>query len=259
MGDEKINELDELIEIVEDENHIPDVPVSNEEFEHAQKILNKSDEVAQQAKEELEQLESPLIVHKITDASYQETASDVVMAETHAEDDGPTLVRHRFRKEQKKGSGAWKIVLVLLVICASVFAGLYYGGVIDFSKEVQTTKAESTTEPTTTLEEAYQGKIVLKGTYLFVDGVEVNGIEGLQNALKYEDPSPTAYEIVKENANANYLNNEVIPLLMQMGFYDETTVISTIVSTGLMAEAEQTTQATTQATTQQLTTQSIQE
>lgn len=234
--------IDELIEIVEGENHIPDVPPTEEEFASAQKILSTSEEVAEQAKQELEELESPLIVHKVTDASYQETASDISMDETHITDEGPTLERHRFRKEKKKGGKTWKFLLVLIVIVAAVFAGLYYGGVIGSEKPETTTKpAESTTETTTSIEQAYEGKIVLKGTYIFIDGVEVNGIEGLQNALKYEDPSPTAYEIIKEDANSDFLNNEVIPVMMKMGFYSEDTVISTIVNTGLVAEAEKTT------------------
>ena len=47
-----------------------------------------------------EKLESPLVVHKKDDASYQETAREFDMSSTHTDDeawDFPTLLRHRFR------------------------------------------------------------------------------------------------------------------------------------------------------------------
>lgn len=249
MSDEN---FDTLFEIIEDENHIPDVAPTQEEFDSAEQILNSSEEAAAQIKEELEQLESPLIVHKVTDASYQEAANDVFMDETHTEDEGPTLERHRFRKEKKKGGNGWKVILLLVVVAAAVFAGLYYSGAVDLNKnETTTKKVEQTTETTTSLEQAYQGKILLKGTYIFVDGVEVDGINGLQQALKYEDPSPTAYEIVKEDANSDFLNNDILPLLGDMGFYNEQTVITTVAKSGLVAAAELTTvQTTTQKPTE---------
>lgn len=239
MSEERI---DDIIQIINDENHIPDVPPTEEEFKSAEEILSNSEEIATQNLEELEQLESPLIVHKVTDASYQQTASDITMDDTHIDEDGPTLERHRFRKEPKKNKGGLKFLLLLVVIAVSVFAGLYYGGVINFDKEQSTTKAtETTVETTTSIVQAYEGKIVVKKTFIFVDGVEVDGIEGLQAALKYVDPSPTAYEIVKEDANADFLNYDILPLMKDMGFYEENTVISTIVSTGLIAEKEKTT------------------
>lgn len=234
---------DEIFKIINDEGHIPDSAPNAEELEKAAKLISKSDEVAQQNLEELDRLESPLIVHKVTDASYQQTASDISMEETHIDDDEPTLERHRFRKEPKKSRGGVKFALLIIVIAVAVLAGLYYGGVIDFGKDKETTKpsTEATTEATTSIEDAYKGKIVVKKMYIFVDGVEVDGIEGLQSALKYVDPSPTAYEIVKEDANSDFLNYDILPLMKNMGFYDESTVISTIVSTGLIAEKEKTT------------------
>lgn len=185
------------------------------------------------------QLDSPLVVHKKSDASYQETASEIVMNETHTEDDGPTLERHRFKKDSKKGSKGW-IVLVVIIIIAAVFAGLYYGGVIKFDKNNTTASTtESTTESTTlSLQEQYKGTIVVKGTYIFVDGSEVDGLNGLQKKIKYDDPSPTAYKIIDEGANNDFLNYNILPLLQSMGFYGEDTVITHIESTGLMSKDE---------------------
>lgn len=244
---------DELEEIINDD-HIPDTPPTEAEFDKAAELISTSDEVAAQNKAELDELESPLIVHKKSDASYQETASDVVMEETHVEEDAPTLTRHRFRKEKTNNHTGLKVFIIILVICAVVFAGLYYGGVIKLDNNKETKPTVTTEESTTSLEQKYEGKIVVKGMYIFVDGVEVNGIEGLQSALKYVEPSPTAYEIVKENADAIFLNDNILPLMSEMGFYDETTVISTIAKTGLIAEAEKTTKATTKPITKKATT-----
>lgn len=251
------DEIDELIGIIEEE-HIPDTPVSEAEFKNAEKITSISDEVASQNKEELDSLDPPLIVHRKSDASYQETASDNSMEETHTEDDGPTLTRHRFKKEKKNNNKPWVTVILVLLIIAVVFAGLYYTGVINPEKET-TTSVETTTEVTTSLEQAYEGKILIKGTFIFVDGIEVNGLEGLGNALKYVDPSPTAYEIVKENADSAFLNDNVLPMLLDLGFYGEDTVISTVAKSGLMAQSETTTKATTTTTTTTTTTQATNE
>ena len=51
-----------------------------------------------------ENLDSPLVVHKKDDASYQEANTEVSMQNTHVDEDSdmPTLERHRFKKEKKK-------------------------------------------------------------------------------------------------------------------------------------------------------------
>ena len=144
---------------------------------------------------------------------------------------------------------------MIIVIIVAVFCGLYFTGNISFGKNDMTkTTKETTTETTTSLEEAYAGTIVVKGTYIFVDAVEVNGIEGLQEALKYTDKSTTAYKIIDESADSDFLNNNVLPILMDMGFYDKNTEILHQGYTGLMA-AEETTTTTTVASSTATTTQ----
>ena len=206
-------------------------------------------------------LDSPLVVHKKGDASYKESAVLNQMNETHTEEGGTTLRRHRFRKDKKSHSGLIA-VLVIIVLLSGVFAGLYLTGNIRLlDKESTTKKAVSTTEATTSIEDAYKGTIVIKDVYIFVDGVEVKGISGLQKALEYEDKSTTAYTIIDENANSDFLNYEVLQILQQLGFYGEDTVITHKESTGLIAEAdttilppEPTTTTTTTTTTKKDTT-----
>lgn len=212
------------------------------EMEQAQKIITANDEIAELNKTVLGQLENPLVVHKKSDASYDEKVSVPEMHDTHLQEKKPTLMRHRFKKE-KKGKGSWVAVLAVLVVAVSVFVGLYVSGNITFSPKQATTKQKETTtaETTTSLEERFRGTIVVKNMYIFVDGVEVDGIEGLQNELKYLDKSETAFTIIDENANTNFLNFEILPLLEQLGFYGEATEITHLQSTGLIAEAETTT------------------
>jgi hypothetical protein len=186
-----------------------------------------------------EKLDSPLIVHKKSDSSYQETDSILEMNETHIDEDEPTLERHRFKKDPNKKNHAPLVVVIIIVVLVAIFAGLYFTGNITFNSKDNSRKNTSTTQETTTsLQDAYKGTIVVKGTYIFVDGIEVDGINGLQNALKYLDPSPTAFTIIKEDANDEFLNYDILPLLTDMGFYDESTDIQMKKSTGLMSENE---------------------
>lgn len=205
-------------------------------------IRTDNDEIRALQKEVLGKLDNPLVVHKKSDASYAEDVVPFEMNETHNEEEAPTLVRHRFRKEKKKNnSGSHLAVLFFMVILAAVFSGLYFTGNISFhhTQTQKTTKAQE--EVTTSLQEKYAGKIVVKDTYIFVNGEEVSGIEGLQAAIEYETPSTTAYEIIAEHANADFLNYGVLPLLDSLKFYGEDTVITHVESTGLMAAAELTT------------------
>lgn len=203
-----------------------------------------SDEIKDLAEESLG---SPLVVHKKSDASYQDGGINVDMSETHIkEEKKPTIERHRFKKDPNKKSNKAPVILLILIVVAVVFCALYFTGNITFGtkNKPQTTKT-TTTETTTSLEQAYAGTIVVKGTYIFVDAAEVDGIEGLQGALKYADKSTTAYKIIDENADSNFLNNEVLPILLEMGFYDEKTEIVHQGYTGLMAAEETTTAQTT--------------
>lgn len=192
-------------------------------------------------------MENPLVVHKESDASYQVSVDDYTMNDTHFEDDAPTLERHRFRKEPKKKSATPLIICVIIIVCAAIVAGLYITGTIGNNKANQTTTVvqSTTVEKTTSLQEAYKDTIVVKMTYIFVDGEEVDGINGLQSALKYETPDTSRYTIINEHADASFFNDNVLPLLVDMKFYDEKTPITHKNLTGLVAEEEKTTVATT--------------
>ena len=192
-------------------------------------------------------LDNPLIVHKESDASYEDDTANFEMEKTHNDEAKPTLARHRFKKEEKKRGGAFAVLLLVLVICAGVFAGLYYSGNLPFGKEEETTTKVTTTEATTTIQQKYEGTIVFKGTYIFIDGEEVNGIEGMMDELKYLDPSPTKYEFIFENVDDKFYNYDVLPVLTDLGFYGKETKTKTVKKTGLMSSKEATAPAATTA------------
>ncbi len=200
-----------------------------------------------------EKLDNPLVVHNKDDASYKGSDDAVTMNVTHDKHSGPTLERHRFKKDSSKASKVRLTVTILIIVALAVaFCVLYLTGNISFNgAKTSATPDESISESTTTLQQAYEGTIVIKGTYIFVDGEEVDGIGGMQEALRYQEASTTAYVIINDSADQNFLDNEVLPILMQMNFYDEKTTIkhkSTLLESSDMTTTEQVTESETQET-----------
>lgn len=181
---------------------------------------------------------SPLIVHKEGDASYQPDTVEDGMTATHTEDEleAPTIERHRFRKKKKNHKGAYVLIL-LLVAAVAVCAALYFTGTYDFGlKPKETTTQAAKTEDTTQETTNYDHVITVKGTYLFYEGQEVNGVEGLIAAIKYE-PAGSTFTVQDENANSNFLNNNVLSTL---SLYKMNYKITHIVSSGLTSKNETT-------------------
>lgn len=188
-----------------------------------------------------EKLDSPLIVHKTSDASYQETATEVTMSSTHIDDEGSesaTLERHRFRKVKKNRKWPF-VLLVLIVIAVAVLCALKYAGVLDKSPKEPASEQPSVSSYVTESENKFDGVIVVKGTYIFFEGNEIDGIEGLEREIKYLDAG-TSFEIWEEQADSNFLNFEVLALLSQ---YDIKYEITHKVSTGLVSKYETTSAA----------------
>lgn len=180
---------------------------------------------------EEERLDSPLVVHKITDASYHETTNMAEAEQTHGED-GVTLERHRFRKVKKKKK--WPYFLMFTVVIVALLCALYYSGVI--KPQEKDTTAPSTTEPpsTTSVADRFKDVITVKGTYIFFEGEEVDGLNGLEREIKYLDTSK--YFIIQdESADSVFLSEEIIPLLESYGFKYE---VKFIISSGLESQYE---------------------
>lgn len=192
-----------------------------------------------------EKLDSPLVVHKKDDASYQETAREFDMNSTHADDesgDVPTLERHRFRKEKKSHKGVW-FLLALIAVAVAVVCALFYSGKLSFKNEETSTKVERTY--VTQEENKFEGIIVVKGTYIFFEGEEVDGISGLERQIKYLDKG-TKFTIQDENADSNFLNLDVLSLLSR---YEINYEITHIVSSGLKSKYEIEAESTTKKET----------
>ena len=190
-----------------------------------------------------EKLDSPLVVHKKDDASYQETAREFDMSSTHTDDeagDFPTLERHRFRKEKKSHKGVW-FLFALIAVAVAVVCALFYSGKLSFKEPETTAKPERTY--VTEEENKFEGIIVIKGTYIFFEGEEVDGISGLEREIKYLDKG-TKFVVQDENADSNFLNLDVLSLLSK---YEINYEITHIVSSGLMSKYEVVAESTTNA------------
>lgn len=183
---------------------------------------------------EVEKLDSPLVVHKKTDASYHETANSIDAASTHEpENKSSNLVRHRFRRTKRRRKAPY--IIIAFVIIAAVLCGLYYGGVIGNRKENIT--QPSTTRPYVEVtENKFEGIITVKKTYIFFEGEELNNLEELERKIKYLDEG-TKFIVQDEDADPILLNDEILPLLKEHGIdYGEGPKF--IVSSGLKSEYE---------------------
>lgn len=177
-------------------------------------------------------LDSPLVVHKVTDASYLETENNVDVDITHIEEKTATLERHRFRKEKK--SGKWPVIITFLVVVIAVGCYLYFSGTVgNFAKDEATTAAQ--TQDYTLPANPYDGIITVKGAYIFFEGTEVDGIDGLSREIRYLDAG-TQFVVQDDDADDTFLNEEVLPLLSEYSI--EVTEIRYVVSSGLTSKYE---------------------
>lgn len=188
---------------------------------------------------EEEKLDSPLIVHKVTDASYQKTANEVEVDLTHIDDNRSTLVRHRFRRERKKKKWPYVLIAVFLIVIA-VICGLYYGGIFKTSGNMENEESETSGSYYTTEENKYKGIITVKGSYVFFEGREMDGTEELIKEIKYLDPG-TKFIVQDENADDSFLGEEILPVLSEYGIEYE---VKFVISSGLQSKYEATSAAT---------------
>ncbi len=182
-----------------------------------------------------DKLDSPFVVHKETDASYEKNDNELDVNITHIEGSGATLERHRFKKTKKKSKAPYFICA--LIVVAAVVAGLYYGGIIpNFFEKETTVPEESENNVSTTEANKFEGVITVKGTYLFFEGKEINGTEELINEIKYIG-TDKKFIVQDENADSNYLNNEILPVLTSYNIQYE---VKYIISSGLVSSKETT-------------------
>ena len=180
---------------------------------------------------EEEKLDSPLIVHKVTDASYIDTAVKVDVEYTHGEEGNSTLERHRFKKVKKKKK--WPYFIMLAVIIVAAVCAFYFRG-------AKSPAENKTTEPTVqesftfSVEDRFNNVITVKGTYIFFEGNEVEGLNGLEKEIKYLDKK-TVLTVQDESADQLFLGEEILPMLDSYGIKYE---IKFIISSGLKSQYE---------------------
>ena len=181
---------------------------------------------------EEEKLDSPLIVHKATDASYIDTAVQVDVEYTHGEDGNATLERHRFKKVKKKRKKPYFLILVVVIV--AVVCAFYFKGAKN-PVDNKTTDPATDSNVTINIEDRFKNVITVKGTYVFFEGEEVDGLNGLEKEIKYLDKS-TVLTIQDESADQLFLSDEIIPMLKNYGFKYETKFI---ISSGLKSQYEE--------------------
>ncbi len=180
-----------------------------------------------------EKLDNPLVVHKVTDASYQDINAEADLNKTHIEEETATLERHRFKKEKK--SSKWPVVIAFVVVLIAVFCYLYFSGTLSKISNKETTAPQTETELTTEANR-YAGIITVKGTAIFFEGTEVDGIDGLTREVKYLDEG-TSFVVQDENADPTFLSEEILPLLES---YNIKCDVKHVHSSGLTAASETT-------------------
>lgn len=203
---------------------------------------------------EEEKLDSPLVVHKATDASYYETANNLDVDITHVEESKATatLERHRFRRIKKRRKSPY--VILIIVVIVAVVCGLYFGGVFSGDEEKTT---ESTTKGSyvTDVENRYKGTITVKGAYVFFEGEEVDGLNGLTREIKYLDAG-TKFIVYDEDADPTFLSEEILPLLKSYNIDYETKYT---LSSGLVSKYETAAEQQTETETTAPSAESVQE
>ena len=123
-------------------------------------------------------------------------------------------------------------MFALIAVAVAVVCALFYSGKLSFKESETTAKPERTY--VTEEENKFEGTIVIKGTYIFFEGEEVDGINGLEREIKYLDKG-TEFTVLDENADSNFLNLDVLSLLSK---YEINYEITHIVSSGLMSKYE---------------------
>lgn len=192
---------------------------------------------------EVEKLDSPLIVHKATDASYSAAANAVEVEATHTDDKSANLVRHRFRRVKRRSKAPYFIIAAVVIV--AVFCGLYFGGVIG-NREEPTEPDTSSSGYLESTTNRFSGIITIKGSYVFFEGEEVNGIEGLERRVKYLDAG-TEFVVQDEDADPDFLNDEILPILSNYGIKYE---VSMVISSGLKSQYEADTEAQSSASSE---------
>lgn len=132
-------------------------------------------------------------------------------------------------------------MFALAAVAVAVVCALFYSGKLSFKEPETSTKPERTY--VSQEENKFEGIIVIKGTYVFFEGEEVDGINGLERKIKYLDKG-AKFTVQDENADSNFLNLDVLSLLSK---YEINYDITHIVSSGLMSKYENVTQGTSEA------------
>ena len=166
------------------------------------------------------ELDSPLVVHKERDASYNGCPNFDLMNKTVTDetDSLPSIERHRFKKKKKNPNKNKIITIVLLVVLVAVCVGVTVH-FVNNGKSNDKKNSVTTEETTKSLQEEFKNTITVQGTTIYYEAEVINNVVELENNIKFL-PKDTQIIIQNEHADSDFFES-VKEVVLQCEFENE--------------------------------------
>lgn len=166
------------------------------------------------------ELDSPLVVHKESDASYNGCPNFDLMNKTAIDenDTAPSIERHRFKKKKKNPNKNKIITIVLLVVLVAVCVGVTVHFVND-SKSNENKNSVTAEETTKSLSEVFKNTITVQGTTIYYEVEVIDNVVELESNIKFL-PKDTQIIIQNEHADSDFFES-VKEVVLQCEFEKE--------------------------------------
>lgn len=166
------------------------------------------------------ELDSPLVVHKESDASYNGCPNFDLMNKTAIDenDTAPSIERHRFKKKKKNPNKNKIITIVLLVVLVAVCVGVTVHFVND-SKSNENKNSVTAEETTKSLSEVFKNTITVQGTTIYYEAEVIDNVVELESNIKFL-PKDTQIIIQNEHADSDFFES-VKEVVLQCEFEKE--------------------------------------
>lgn len=166
------------------------------------------------------ELDSPLVVHKESDASYNGCPNFDLMNKTAIEenDTAPSIERHRFKKKKKNPNKNKIITIVLLVVLVAVCVGVTVH-FVNNSKSNENKNSVTAEETTKSLSEVFKNTITVQGTTIYYEAEVIDNVVELESNIKFL-PKDTQIIIQNEHADSDFFES-VKEVVLQCEFEKE--------------------------------------
>lgn len=166
------------------------------------------------------ELDSPLVVHKESDASYNGCPNFDLMNKTAIDenDTAPSIERHRFKKKKKNPNKNKIITIVLLVVLVAVCVGVTVH-FVNNSKSNENKNSVTAEETTKSLSEVFKNTITVQGTTIYYEAEVIDNVVELESNIKFL-PKDTQIIIQNEHADSDFFES-VKEVVLQCEFEKE--------------------------------------